>query len=60
MNNFSYSMTAIGPPWSEMTAYDLNTGEIKWRVPTGTVLAPPETRNSRRTPDRTSRAADRS
>ena len=25
-----------------MTAYDLNTGEIKWRVPTGTVLAPPE------------------
>ena len=25
MNNFSYSMTAIGPPWSEMTAYDLNT-----------------------------------
>jgi glucose dehydrogenase len=43
MNNFSYSMTAIGPPWSEMTAYDLNTGDIKWRVPTGTVLnAPPE------------------
>jgi len=42
MNNYSYSMTAIGPPWSEMTAYDLNTGEIKWRVPTGTVLAPPE------------------
>jgi quinoprotein glucose dehydrogenase len=42
MNNYSYSMTAIGPPWSEMTAYDLNTGEIKWRIPTGTVLAPPE------------------
>jgi quinoprotein glucose dehydrogenase len=42
MNNFSYSMTAIGPPWSEMTAYDLNTGEIKWRVPTGNTLAPPE------------------
>ncbi len=42
MNNFSYSMAAIGPPWSEMTAYDLNTGEIKWRVPTGVVLAPPE------------------
>src|SRR5262249_47890000 len=30
------------PPWSEMTAYDLNTGEIRWRIPTGTVLAPPE------------------
>ena len=42
MNNFSYSMAAIGPPWSEMTAYDLNTGDIKWRVPTGVVLAPPE------------------
>ena len=42
MNNFSYSMTAIGPPWSELTAYDLNTGDIKWRVPSGTVLAPPE------------------
>jgi quinoprotein glucose dehydrogenase len=42
MNNFSYSMTAVGPPWSEMTAYDLNTGDIKWRIPTGTVLAPPE------------------
>ena len=42
MNNFSYSMTAIGPPWSEMTAYDLNSGDIKWRVPTGNTLAPPE------------------
>ena len=42
MNNNSLSMSVVGPPWSEMTAYDLNTGEIKWRVPTGTVLAPPE------------------
>src|SRR6185369_13096993 len=23
------------PPWSHITAYDLNTGEIKWRVPDG-------------------------
>jgi glucose dehydrogenase len=38
----SYSMSNIGPPWSEMTAYDLNTGEVKWRVPTGVVNAPPE------------------
>jgi quinoprotein glucose dehydrogenase len=30
-------MSAIGPPWSEITAYDLNTGEIKWRVPNGGV-----------------------
>ena len=35
-------MTAIGPPWSQITAYDLNTGEIKWRVPHGGVTAPPE------------------
>jgi quinate dehydrogenase (quinone) len=42
MNQNSLRMSAVGPPWSEMTAYDLNTGEIKWRVPTGTVLAPPE------------------
>ncbi len=42
MNQNSVSMSASGPPWSEMTAYDLNTGEIKWKIPTGTVLAPPE------------------
>lgn len=42
MNQNSLRMSAIGPPWSEMTAYDLNTGEIKWRIPTGGVLAPPE------------------
>jgi quinoprotein glucose dehydrogenase len=34
-------MTAIAPPWSHLTAYDLNTGEIKWRVPHGGVMAPP-------------------
>jgi quinoprotein glucose dehydrogenase len=25
----------IGPPWSAIVAYDLNTGTIKWRVPLG-------------------------
>jgi quinoprotein glucose dehydrogenase len=25
----------IGPPWSELVAYDLNAGVIKWRVPLG-------------------------
>ena len=30
-------MGAMGTPWSELTAYDLNTGEIKWRVPHGGV-----------------------
>jgi glucose dehydrogenase len=33
-------MAAIGPPWSHITAYDLNTGEIKWRVPDGSTLGP--------------------
>jgi glucose dehydrogenase len=38
----SNGMTAIGPPWSEITAYDLNAGDIKWRVPHGGVTAPTE------------------
>ncbi len=42
MNVNSLGMSAAGPPWSEMTAYDLNTGEIRWRIPTGTMRAPPE------------------
>jgi len=28
-------LPAIGPPWSELVAYDLNEGTIKWRVPFG-------------------------
>lgn len=28
-------LPAIGPPWSELVAYDLNQGVIKWRVPAG-------------------------
>lgn len=35
------AMTAIGPPWSHFTAYDLNSGEIKWRIPLGTVTPAP-------------------
>ena len=35
-------LSPIGPPWSEIVAYDLNTGEIKWRVPNGSVAAPAE------------------
>ena len=31
-------MGAMGPPWSEIVAYDLNSGEIKWRKPHGGVL----------------------
>jgi quinoprotein glucose dehydrogenase len=33
-------LSAIGPPWSHITAYDLNTGEIKWRVPDGGTRGP--------------------
>ncbi|HLQ79080.1 MAG TPA: PQQ-binding-like beta-propeller repeat protein [Terriglobia bacterium] len=29
----------IGPPWSQLTAYDLNTGTIKWQVPDGEIPA---------------------
>lgn len=32
----SNGLPTIGPPWSELVAYDLNTGAIKWRVPDGT------------------------
>jgi quinoprotein glucose dehydrogenase len=30
-------LPAITPPWSEMVAYDLNEGTVKWRVPLGVV-----------------------
>ncbi|HEX5419009.1 MAG TPA: PQQ-binding-like beta-propeller repeat protein, partial [Gammaproteobacteria bacterium] len=33
----SNGLSAIKPPWSQITAYDLNTGEIKWQVPDGQV-----------------------
>jgi len=35
----SNGLSAIGPPWSNITAYDLNEGTIKWRVPNGSVAA---------------------
>src|SRR5690606_10471685 len=33
--NASNGLPAIGPPWSEIVAYDLGTGSIKWRIPFG-------------------------
>ncbi|HKA00683.1 MAG TPA: c-type cytochrome, partial [Candidatus Solibacter sp.] len=30
-------LPVIGPPWSEIVAYDLNEGTIKWRIPIGAV-----------------------
>jgi quinoprotein glucose dehydrogenase len=32
----SNGLPTIGPPWTQLVAYDLNTGTIKWRVPDGT------------------------
>jgi quinate dehydrogenase (quinone) len=40
MRSPTNGMAAIGPPWSHITAYDLNTGEIKWRVPDGGTTGP--------------------
>jgi quinoprotein glucose dehydrogenase len=33
--NSSEGLPAIKPPWSTLTAYDLNSGTIKWQVPLG-------------------------
>jgi len=35
MNGYANGLSAIGPPWSQLTAYDLNTGMILWQVPNG-------------------------
>jgi quinoprotein glucose dehydrogenase len=34
----SNGLSAIGPPWSQITAYDLNAGTIEWQVPNGEVM----------------------
>jgi quinoprotein glucose dehydrogenase len=31
----SNGLPAVGPPWTQLVAYDLNEGTIKWRVPDG-------------------------
>jgi quinoprotein glucose dehydrogenase len=33
----SDGLSAIKPPWSSLTAYDLNDGTIKWKIPLGEV-----------------------
>jgi quinoprotein glucose dehydrogenase len=37
--NGASGFSIMGPPWSQLTAYDLNTGKILWRVPNGGVAA---------------------
>ena len=42
MRGFGYMNTSLGvppitPPWSTLTAYDLNKGTIKWQIPLGEV-----------------------
>jgi quinoprotein glucose dehydrogenase len=32
---YGYEAVAINPPWSTLTAYDLNKGTIKWQIPYG-------------------------
>jgi quinoprotein glucose dehydrogenase len=35
----SDGLSAIAPPWSSLTAYDLNDGHIQWKIPLGDVPA---------------------
>lgn len=38
----SLGLSIIGPPWSQLTAYDLNAGRIFWQVPNGSVPGLPD------------------
>jgi quinoprotein glucose dehydrogenase len=31
----SNGLSALGPPWSQLTAYDMNKGTILWQIPNG-------------------------
>ncbi len=35
----SNGLSAIGPPWSQLTAFDLNEGTIEWQIPNGEVMS---------------------
>jgi len=42
LSGFGFMMTSAGvppiaPPWSSLTAYDLNRGTLKWKIPLGEV-----------------------
>jgi quinoprotein glucose dehydrogenase len=38
-SGYGLSPNAVKPPWSTITAYDLNKGTIRWQVPAGDDLA---------------------
>ena len=35
MRDAATGLPPLGPPWSQITAYDLNKGTILWQVPNG-------------------------
>ena len=35
MESYGLEFTAISPPWTTLTAYDLNKGTIKWQIGLG-------------------------
>src|SRR5256885_15741959 len=37
----SNGLPLSGPPWSQLTAYDLNKGTILWQIPNGEVAGVP-------------------
>jgi quinoprotein glucose dehydrogenase len=37
--NSSENLPSVKPPWSTITAYDLNQGTMKWQIPAGTVAS---------------------
>jgi len=37
--NSGMGLPAISPPWSTLTAYDMNQGTIKWQIPLGNIDA---------------------
>jgi quinoprotein glucose dehydrogenase len=39
-SGYGFAPAMLAPPWSKYTAYDLNTGDIKWQIPVGDAVGP--------------------